>query len=374
MKIRKKIIQALVALAIIMPSVSYSADAQNEVKDKWMAEAKEVFEKQDSTTSILDRCRAFYYGYQRDAEAQRNKEVDFRLVYADRMVTSWNLLFDAKVGVKYEDFEKSKEGLSIKDPADKLTLEAWEFVKTEVYNKFPGRSTKYWSEIYKLNQNLDVPLPFQDISGYIKGMLDKSEQCKSNECKLVCLYRVIVNREKHTVEYPQVIPNDEILYTERIQNGVAALPADLLAKNPLPVLRTAEELFNKRISDAETHKLPFETPKKNRDTALETQIKKRVQAGSPSAKIKAVAFGSDATASWSIHRNAFDIPISRSKQGIIVVEYPGKPGLYLGHGLTATQAHQGGGKYGKSEVSLDNSFIICKEMIFDSNWMPIDLK
>ena len=335
------------------------------IKKKWMAEAKELFENQDSTTSIIDRCRAFYYGYQRDVEAERNKEIDFRLVYADRMVISWNLLKSPEEGVKYEDFEKSKAGLSMQNPYDKLTLDAWEFVKTDIYNKGTGYSTRYWQTIYQLGQNLDVPLPFQDISGYIKGMLDKADQCKTDEGKLVCLYRVIVNREQQTTEFPQVFPDDAILYTERIKKGVASLPANLLAENPLPEVLNADELFNKRIEKyLPVFEGPIPTPD-NRDAVLERQIKEGVERLNPGAKVKLVSFASDATAEWYVKKNALDVPLHRCKTGNIVVEYPGKAGMDLIATIKVFQDYVGGGKYGASDPNLPvQSVRVDKDMIF----------
>lgn len=334
---------------------------EDAIKKKWWDETAKLFENVDSTSSILDRCRAFHYAHKKYSEATNNgaNDLDFLLVYTERVVMSYILVKD----IKRDDFLNSQKGLSWENPYDKLTRTACDDVD---YELFHGGS--FAVDVINLANGQENTLnpPFQNISLYIKETLDKADKCKTGEAKLVCLYRAIVNREKYTVEYPNVYPTDENMYTERIKKGVAALGPDCIVNDePLPEVRSAAELINDRIDN---HMPRFDgavTTPKSRDEALEQTIKANVENRNPGAKVKLVAFASDATASWDVEVNAFGVPIRRSKTGNIVVEYPGRPGLDLITSLTVYQKYEGGGKYGKSDWNSAIELVrVDKDMLF----------
>ena len=341
---------------------------EDAIKKKGWDETAKLFENVDSTSSILDRCRAFHYAHKRYSEATNNgaNDLDFLLVYTERVVMSYILVKD----IKRDDFLNSQKGLSWENPYDKLTRAACDDVDSEIFHggKFPV-------EVINLANGQENTLnqPWQNVSVYIKETLDKADKCKTNEAKLVCLYRAVYYREKYTVESPNVFPTDENVCTERIKKGIAALPADLLAENPIPEVRTASELFQARLAVVENQKYSPVVPS-SRDAEVEAKIKSGVLAINPNAKIKMVAFASDATAEWYIEKNALDVPLNRSKVGFIVVEYPEKPGLNLAYNLRVYQTYQGGGKYNKTSVNVSPSFLINKEILFNSNWYGVDMK
>jgi hypothetical protein len=402
MKRKKTLFKALMALLVIMLGVNFNADAQlgglvnkakqagknaaketkkqnspdalqdaakgaseDAIKKQWWDETAKLFEEADSTSSILDRCRAFYYAKKKYKEATNNgaNDLDFLLVYTERVVISYILVKD----LNRDEFLNSQKGLSWDSPYDKLTRTACDDVNYEIFSggSFPV-------EVINLANGQENTLnqPFQDISLYIKETLDNADKCKTNEAKLVCLYRAIVNREKYTVEFPNTYPTDENMYTERIKRGVAALPADLLAENPMPEVLSAAELIDKRI---EKQLIDFDGPvttPNSRDNALEQAIKVGVESRNPGAKVKLVSFASDATASWNVEVNIFGIPVRRSKTGNIVVEYPGKAGLDLITSLTVYQQYTDG-QYGKSDpnpaikqVRVDKDMIFVKGLLW----------
>ena len=332
------------------------------IKDKWEKETADLFLSVDSTSSITDVCRAFYYAHKRYNVATNNgnDDPDFLLVYTDRVVTSYLL---AKA-IKRNDFLNAQKALSYSNPYDKMTMQAMDDVDSEIFN-----SGKFAVEVYNMSfrQDNGVPLPYVDLPAHINGWLDRSDRCKTNEAKYVCLHHAIVNREKYTVEFPaKTYPTDENMYTARLQKYVATLPADILAENPLPEIKPAAELVKLRIANVESKPGSFTVPA-SRDAALEATYKKLLLAQNPSAKVIIVAFPSDATAEWNVVVNAFGTPLERTKKGYIVVEYPGKPALHLERIITVTQTYQSG-KYGASDPSFATSLAntINEAMIFNS--------
>ena len=396
MRNRRSFLTALLAFLVLMLGVSFNAEAQfgknlvnkakqaandakkeatvdnakdaakgageDAIKQKWEKETADLFATVDSTSSITDVCRAFYHAHQRYAAATNNgnDDPDFLLVYTDRVVTSYLL---AKA-IKRDDFLNAQKSLSYSNPYDKMTMKAMDDVDTEIFN-----SGKFAVEVYKLSFGQDnaVPQPFVDLPAHINAWLDRADKCKTNEAKWVCYYRAITSREKYTVDFPaKTYPTDENMYTARLQKCVAALPADILAENPMPAIKPAAELVKSRIAVVESQAGSFTIPA-SRDAALEANYKKLLLAQNPSAKVIIVAFPSDATAEWNVEVDVFGVPVERTKKGYIVVEYPGKPDLHLERIITVTQKYEGG-KYGASDASFATSLanVIDKAMIFNN--------
>ena len=332
-------------------------------KEKYLEESRALIPLVDENSSMHDRCRAFVYIKNNLERAMREKDLDFLINEYPYYDKCKNLVH--QIDRDQLDDELLK-GVSPSYLADDLT-------DIKFYFMSGGNVQKEMAANLTLTEG--VPEPYDNIYGYMSGMLEKGESCKTDNAKFYYLNLILANREKYTVEFPHEYPTEENLCTERVKAFMTTISQDFLAQKKLPAIRPVEELRKARIENLEKSLNHIKIPA-SRDAALETKVKQTILERNPNAKIKLVCFASDATAEWFYIKNELDIPKYRWKEGYVVVEYPGKPGLNIECKLKPSQTYIGGGKYGASSNPIDNSFTpIDEKMIFlNAGWFGCDYK
>lgn len=335
-------------------------------KADYIADTQQLIGKVDSTSTITDLIRTYMYLYNRTEKAIDDKDYDFLVDSFTYYSTVWRIIDNIGDPTAFSgDFDK-------KYYAEDKPKDIQQFVTTDFY--MIKSKHKEDASVYKLQGRITTLMestPYgkmadQDLPAWLDLTLAKAETCKSANAKGRFLQYILTAREDNTIKKSRIYPTDENIYTERIKALMETVPQDILEKWHCPALHNAEETRNLRVEYIRANLTNYPITPKVRDAALEAKFKKEVLAQRPDAKIKAVIFQSDGTADWHVKKTNLGVPTRRMKQGWVVVECPGLPGVGAMFTLQSEQEYLGGGKYG-SGSSLCRIPKIDDKMIYTND-------
>lgn len=192
----------------------------------------------------------------------------------------------------------------------------------------------------------DVTPAFNDISGYVRGQLDKAATCKTDVAKMWFIREILHWIDTEIVGQGQIFPTAENLYLNELKSFMDKMPADSIANLPIK-FRTADELDKARIAHCEKATRSVTKPSQ-RDAAIENNLKSQLKKNYPSMQLVEVFCPADATAKWDIVKNSVGIPEYRLKYAEVIIIDDEHPGHKLATQYSIRQDYLGGGTYGES--------------------------
>lgn len=192
----------------------------------------------------------------------------------------------------------------------------------------------------------DVTPAFNDISGYVRGQLDKAATCKTDAAKMWFIREILHWIDTEIVGQGQIYPTSENLYLGELKAFIDKMPADSIANLPIK-FRTADELDKARIAHCEKGIQTVKKPS-SRDASIENNLKSQLKKNYPSMQLVDVLCPTDATAKWDIVKNSIGIPEYRLKYAEVIIIDNEHPGHKLATQYPIRQDYIGGGSYGES--------------------------
>ena len=192
----------------------------------------------------------------------------------------------------------------------------------------------------------DVTPAFNDISGYVRGQLDKAATCKTDAAKMWFIREILHWIDTEIVGQGQIYPTAENLYLNELKSFMDKMPADSIANLPIK-FRTADELDKARIAHCEKGTRSVTKPS-SRDAAIENNLKSQLKKNYPSMQLVDVFCPTDAKAKWDIVKNSVGIPEYRLKYAEVIIIDDEHPGHKLATQYPIRQDYLGGGSYGES--------------------------
>ncbi|MBP5502174.1 MAG: hypothetical protein J6Y24_05225 [Bacteroidales bacterium] len=330
-------------------------------KADYTAEAAQLVGKVDSTSKLYDVIRVYMYLYRRIDNALDTKDYDFLVdsfSYFDDVWTIVNNIGITDVG--FSEFDNRYY-------AEEKPKDMQQFVSMDFYmikSKHKDEASKLPT---KVQEKLEGTPYGYNLSERIDYNLKKAEPCKSANARARILRIIIDDRNKHTITSGYIYPTDEVLYTDRLKALQATIPQEILDKYYCKQVYTAEEIINLRLEYVKEHLSSLPTIPKSRDAALEAKVKQQILKENPDAKVRMVLIASDATADWLVKKNGVGVPTRRIKDGWIIVECPGFPGIGGMYKIYPEQQYIGGGKYGASSASFSLPSISDKMIYTNDN-------
>ena len=329
-------------------------------KADYTAETQQLVGKVDSASHFYDIIRVYAYLYRRTESALDTKDYDFLVDSFSYFDDVWDIV--AKIGdpeIAFGDFDKRYY-------AEDAPKEMKSFVSNDYFTVKSNHKFEAPKLANRVKEILVVPTQL-NICDYIEDMLKKGETCKSANARAKFLKTILDARNKYTSRGGYLYPTDEKLFTERLKTFASTIPQEIADQMKIPQVYNAEEIRNLRLEYVKEHLSNLPSIPKSRDAALEAKVKQQILKENPDAKVRMVLIASDATADWLVKKNGVGVPTRRIKDGWIIVECPGFPGIGGMYKIYPEQQYIGGGKYGASSASFSLPSISDKMIYTNDN-------